>query len=116
MSDYNSLTEDEEKRHLVTSYFSSQPFRIFWFQNDDDAVTTSKNRQASRRKLHYLFTSPHLYYSITILLILGVCIIQFISQHHLRIYLDPSHGMNPLCGSSPEEARAIGCTFDVYVK
>ncbi|WQF87902.1 hypothetical protein CDEST_12916 [Colletotrichum destructivum] len=115
MSDYNNLTEDEEKRHPVTPYISSHLSRTFWFQNDDDAVTTGEDWQASRHKLHCFYTSPHFYYSITILLILSVCIIQFTSQHHLRSYLPPSDGPSPLCGSSPEEARAIGCTFDVYV-
>jgi len=65
---------------------------------------------------------PHTYYlaSIFIITSLSLAIIAIILNSRIgdeNIHLPPvpNDDLPPLCGSSPSEARAMGCTFDIFV-
>jgi hypothetical protein len=110
----NSNFEEENKP--VTSPTSSG--RTFWFNDEGGAPIHEAKGWSARDRFHSIFTSPHLYYLIVIFLILGLNLGQIVGQRPLHTHLPPvpSPDLEPLCGSSPEEALALGCVFDVYVK
>ncbi|KAK3935757.1 hypothetical protein QBC46DRAFT_421361 [Diplogelasinospora grovesii] len=109
--------EEAEKKPLT-----SPDGRTFWFPGEGGAPIGEKNKRENttfRGRLGAILTSAHLYYCIIIFLLVGLYIrdLTAFSRWHSRLSTPPtpSEDLPPLCGASPEEARALGCVFDVYV-
>ncbi|KAJ0165678.1 hypothetical protein CTA2_10391 [Colletotrichum tanaceti] len=94
------------------------PLRVAGFWDGDNALLASEIECApSRNRLRRLITSPHFLYSTTIVIILGLYLFQLNVQESPRPYKPPAKvdGTERVCGASQEEARSLGCEFDVYV-
>ncbi len=115
MTDREDSAMEEEKK-LLTSPTNSD--RTFWFHDSGGAPIPDAKARMANSRLHAVFTSPHLYYLIIIFLVLGLYLGQITSSLRLLYHSPPvpSPDLEPLCGSSVEEALALGCVFDVYVK
>ncbi|KZL80726.1 hypothetical protein CI238_11353 [Colletotrichum incanum] len=87
------------------------------FDEDVEALVATKTQSASRRKLRCLVTSPYFLYLTTIITILSLYGIQLSDQDSLWSHMPPARldGIESMCGASAEEARSMGCVFDVYV-
>ncbi|WQF86415.1 hypothetical protein CDEST_11429 [Colletotrichum destructivum] len=111
MAVYNGFATNKEDVSLA------RPTRSCRFQEDDNSLPASGIQCVSCNKLRCLITSPHFLYSTTIIILLGLYIFQLGARGNLRSYT-PSTKINrtqTICGASQEEARSMGCVFDVYV-
>ncbi|KZL64631.1 hypothetical protein CT0861_07512 [Colletotrichum tofieldiae] len=111
MTTYNSSITTREKRPLAMPTLHRK------VSEAREALIASKIQCASRSKLRCLVTSPYLLFSATIIIILGLYAIQLSARQNLWSLMPPVRidGNKSMCGSSQEEARSMGCVFDVYV-
>jgi hypothetical protein len=113
MVDAESVTVEEEKEPQSSPRNSG---RTFWF-NDEGAPIRDRKGMFQDGRYRAIFNSPHLYYLIVIILILGLYTGEIVGRRRLRSRPPlPSPDLEPLCGTTPEEALALGCVFDVYIK
>ncbi|TEA12846.1 hypothetical protein C8034_v005583 [Colletotrichum sidae] len=114
MASEDELFLGEEKRALVpssSSHFDPQ----LYVGNDGCAV--ADGQQIRYSKLRALSTSLHLYYLVVLLFTFAFFINYARSSCHIsqNLVLATASRHRPSCGSSPLEARALGCVFDIYV-
>ncbi|KAK2040787.1 hypothetical protein LZ31DRAFT_473761 [Colletotrichum somersetense] len=85
-------------------------------REDSEVLLADKAKWAGC--LYRLATSLHFLYSIIIMIVLSLYIIQLSNQENFRSHVLDFVGVNrskSLCGTSQEEAQSLGCAFDVYV-
>ncbi|KAK1962191.1 hypothetical protein LY78DRAFT_643502 [Colletotrichum sublineola] len=94
----------------------TRPTAFYKVNRDSETLLANEAKWASR--LCRLTTSPHLLYSIIILIILSLYMIQLSNPERIRPHMRHVVGVNRskyICGASQQEAQSLGCEFDVYV-